>query len=273
MRVKITADKSHAAFSALCANNDLLAVRSLIDNGLDLTKLWTYEGYPLELAIRYNFAELAKLLVSRGMPVHLNTVSWYRNAETEEEFYGNFVFGVLEEDASNLDACAELLELVCDVNTSVSRSNPLTCASNISDKFNSEKFEYYVERLLALGADVDWPDEIGGTQLHLIVHGKNLVHVPRLIALSKDIDNPGGYGSGDITPLYSAAKKGRLVAIEALVAAGANLNFYSESTEQSVLDRLIEYRNKNQLENESGQIDRVIADLRERGAKTYQELQ
>lgn len=272
MKIKIANDKNHTAFSELCANNDVLAVRAAINDGIDLKGFWTYSVYPLELAVRYNFVELAKLLVGEGMPVHLNTVSWYRNAETEEEFYGNFVFGILEEDASNLDICAELLELVSAVNTSVSRSNPLTCASNISNKFTSEKFDYYIERLLALGADVDWPNEIGGTQLHYIVHGKNLVYVPRLIARSKDIDNPGDYGSGDVTPLYSAAKKGRLVAIEALVAAGANLNFYSESSEQSVIDRLIEYRNKNQLENESGQIDRVIAELRERGAKTYQEL-
>lgn len=272
MKIKISTNKNHASFSALCSKNDLASVSAAIEAGLDLKNIWTHDVYPLELAVRYNYVELAKLLAEKGMPLHLNTVSWYKNSETEEEFHGNFIFGIIEEDASNLDVCIALLDFVNDVNTSVSRSNPLTCAANIQEKFVGRNFDNYVKRLLALGADVDWPDEIGGTQLHYIALGKNIVHVPMLIALSEDLDNSGDHGKGDITPLYRAAKKGRLVAIEAFVAAGANLNFYSDSTEQSVLDRLIEYKDKNQLENQNGEIDKAIANLRALGAKTYQEL-
>jgi ankyrin repeat protein len=271
MKIKITVNKEHALFSQKCAANDLDAVRGMIADGFNLSDIWTCDEYPLSIAVFSNNVALARLLAESGMPLYLNTVSNHRDSQSEEEVKGTLVFGFVEDDGSNLDVCLALLDYASDVNTSGS-SNPLLNAADVGDKFGGEALGAYVGKLFLLGADVDFPDGLGGTQLHNMVLGKNTAVVQHLISRTKDIDNPGKHGKGDMTPLSYAACHGHLVSVEALARNGANVNFCSSSAKVSILDFLIRYRDNNGFYNRHGEIDVVIEKLRELGAKTYVEL-
>lgn len=272
MKLKVTINKRHAEFSKKCIENDLSAVREAIAAGFDLSEIWKCDEYPLEIAVCNNNVALARVLVEGGMPLHLNTTSNRYHSDDQAAFESMLLFGCIDEEGGNADVCCALLDYVTNVNTLVPQFNPLVRASAVKDKYVAPALEAYVEKVLKLGADVDFPNRRGGTQLHSIVIGHNTSLVSRLIAMSKDIDNPGSYGEGDMTPLSCAAFYGHLGAIDSLVANGANVNFYSESARSSILDKLVRYKNMNPFDNEDGQIDNAIARLREQGAKTYLEL-
>lgn len=274
MKIKITVNKNHAVFSQHCIDNNLEAIRQAIQDGLDLSELWTWENYPLSIAIASNNVTLACLLVENGMPLYSNTVFSRQHSENDAEFKGGFVFGQIEEDASDAEICLELLKYAKDVNTPKSICSPLYNACRVNPWNVTPSLKAYVKKILEMGGDVDYPTGEYGTILHSIVTQRNTDLVCKLISLSKDLDNPGGYGNGECPPLYLAIYKGKLEAVEALAKSGANINFCMHSRKLSMLDYLIEYRDTsgNSFANEQGEVDRTIGLFLKLGAKTYKEL-
>lgn len=269
MAIKIRINKNHDALLTACVERDLDAAKWLIDGGLNLGEVWTTDSYPLDAALERNDVAMVRLLAEHGMPLHLNHRSVYRRADNEDEVKSMLIFGCWRE--YNEDACLALLDYATQVNAPDAHFNGLASLAYLKDEFTSEKSDEYLRRLLAMGADVDYPMDRGGTILHSIAEGENSKYVDQLIRLSKNIDagdKEGAFG----TPLYRQIASGLEVATKALLEMGADPNKYQRSMRMSVLDILYYYKQEEPYLNRNGSLDRKIALLQSYGAKTYQQL-
>lgn len=270
MAIKIKVNKKHALLTEACTNNDLEAVRSIIEDGIDLTETWSSKGcYPLMGAIYNNNIEMVGLLAENGMPLYFNNKSSYENFDSEDEIKQNVVF--FEWDKDYADALLAVLDYVEPGNFKEGISLVLSSMAGLKDEDTSEKSDQFLEKLLTKGADVDCKKSTGGTVLHLIAKGRNAKYADKLIRLSKNIDAASNDGD-HATPLYRAFHKCYPSPIKALLEMGANPNACCLISKESVLDRAFYFKKKNKRENRDGKVDKIIELLRSYGAKTYEEM-
>lgn len=269
MAIKIRINKKHQALLDACFEQDINAAKQLIDEGMDLSEIWTTDDYPLAAALERNDVEMVRLLAEHGMPLHLNQKDVYRRADTEDKVKAMLLFGWWGEDRE--DACLALLDYASEVNTAAPHFNGLVSLAYLKDCYTSEKSDEYLSRLLAMGADVDFPRDIGGTVLHAIAGGENSKYVEQLIRRSNKIDagdDEGAFG----TPLYRNIDTGMEVAVKTLLELGAEPNKYNIVDKYTILDNILRYKEMHFYRNRNGSLDRKIALLQSYGAKTYQQL-
>ncbi len=269
MAIKIRINKKHKLLLDACYERNLEAARDLIDEGLDLTEVWTTDDYPLAVALINNDVAMVRLLAEHNMPLYINSKEAYRNAESDAEVKDKLLCGRWDEDSE--DARLALLDYATEVNTKELSYNGLCSLVSLQDHFVSEKSDLYFKRLLEMGADVDYPNRRGGRIIHFVAGGVNAKYVEPLIRRSKNIDV--GDREGDFgTPLYRNANKALVVTVKALLDMGADPNKYDKRDKQSILDNVIWYKERNPYKNKNGSLDDKIELLKAHGAKTYQQL-
>ncbi|GAA3921891.1 ankyrin repeat domain-containing protein [Litoribacillus peritrichatus] len=270
MTIKIKVKKEHALLTEACKNNNLDAVKKLIEDGVDLTETWSSKGcYPLMGAIQNNNVEMVRLLAENGMPLYFNNKSSNENFDSEDEIKQNVVF--FEWDKDYADALLAVLDYVEPGSFKEGISLVLSSMAGLKDEDTSDKSDQFLEKLLTKGADVDCRISFGGTTLHLIAIGRNTKYTDKLIRLSKDIDaaDNDGYHA---TALYGAFYRCLPSPIKALLEMGANPNACCLTSKESVLDRAFYFKKRNKRENRDGKVDKIIDLLRSYGAKTYEEM-
>lgn len=274
MKIKIKVSKEHQKLNEACFTGDLVKVKAVIEDGLNLAEIWTAEAYPLNIAMQIGSVELARLLVDHGMPLYWNHKYSYQSLDyadlmsAEEEICQRFVYGGHYVNQNSLSVALALLDYAKQVNTPDPGYSGLCCASGLENKYTSDLSDAYVERLLELGGDVDHIGANGESLLHLLVLGKNDRYVGQFIRLSKDVNRLSSTGA---SPLM-AAVKGRWLAVRVLLECGAHTNFYNRHRKETALDYLVRYLKNNSYENRDGAIDEMVELMRAHGAKTYAEM-
>lgn len=269
MAIKIRINKQHKELTDACHAQDYERAKAIIESGLDLQQLWTADGYPLYIAYEDNNIPLIRLLLDSGMPLYVNTKSFLRGAENKEAMERSYLFGLLEPGLE--EACLVMLEYAQEVNTPEARFNGLCSLAHLEDRYCNELTDRYLERLLAMGADVDYPSDLGCSLLHYIVDGVNSRYVPLLIRLSKDIEVPGNDREPYFSPLFRIANQGKELAVQTLLEMGANPNKYSPIDKRSILD-WVERKIRRSGGEEKQRLERIAQLLRDHGAKTYQQM-
>jgi ankyrin repeat protein len=65
--------KFHHLLNNACRDDDIEAVKTLLQQDEDLSEIWTEDDYPLQLAAGNDNIELCKLLIESGMPNYWNS--------------------------------------------------------------------------------------------------------------------------------------------------------------------------------------------------------
>ncbi|WP_028866074.1 ankyrin repeat domain-containing protein [Psychromonas aquimarina] len=256
--------KSHKQFSEACVDNDLKTVRRMIDEGIDLTEVWTYEYYPLAFAVHINNLELAKLLVEAGMPLYENSKDGVKESKILTNL--NLLGGWCNDSHETI---MYLLECGSNINSPQIGFNGVSRLALLRNTEISEKSDQFFNALMEKGIDVDMLMENGELLLHSIVAGKNSKYIPPLIRLSKQV-NAGTTAYEGRTPLFEAVRVGNEAAVNTLIEMGADVN--KNVFEDTILDDAYYLKESDKHMNRNGLVDRIIETLIKHGAKTYQQM-
>lgn len=262
-KIVIRRKKKHFDLNEACEAGDMARVRTLVEEGMDLSEPWSHEEFtPLSLALYRNDVPMIAYLLEHGMPPYFNLLSIVQaDPEGDPSDYSLLAPWRPEQH----EALMFLLEHGSPANSRKTGYNALSELVYIEESNLCAKSDEFFAALLSREPDVDQIMDDGDTLLHQIAKGNNR-YVPLLVARSKQVD---AKKSSPVTPLRYAALEGADIAVEALLQAGANPNLRGRYQELSILDIALLGQEQRRGWRRH---ERVIELLRAHGAKTRAEM-
>lgn len=200
---RVYAPETVALFDAIKANDVGLA-RELISKGAPLDEIGPRGHRPLSWAAQLGHIDVLRELIAAGANIDSTAVDGTAAIHCAR-------------DAKTIDA---LIDAGADVDTltSTTKSTPLNSASGGAAL-------PIVKALIRRGAEVNSPDVHGVTPLIAAATNLNLPALRELISAGAQIDLQDKQGSTALLLTCNGADRKRAVVVEALIAAGANVNF------------------------------------------------
>ena len=215
------------------------AVRILLDAGAEVDIEAKKYKRPLHYAVEGSNAGAIKLLLDAGAEISIFMIHTAAKNNSPESIKAlvdggadvDTRYGNNENDDTplhtatshgKLEALKGLIDLGADVNAKTWRGTPLHKAAKLKYKAPEA-----IKALLAAGADVNAEARHKVTPLHMAARGSrnNPERVKILVAAGAHVNARDSDGK---TPLHEAAKSGRPKIIEALIAAGADIEAKSD---------------------------------------------
>lgn len=210
-------------------NNHIDIVAALFAAGANVDAALTTNGAtPLYMAVQNGDISVVKLLIELGANVDAALAT---NGTTP-------LFIAAQND--NLSIVELLIEAKANVHTTDTRGRTPLYIATQNDNSDTDT----VMALIKAGADINTTDICGRTHLFMAAQNGNINMVNTLIDLNANVDQ--ATTSEGVTPLCTAAIKGKLSVVEALIKRGkADINKTTKADKFTPLYMAVKYNNTN----------------------------
>ncbi len=265
-KIKVKKNQLHNELMEACSDNDLDKVKTIVESGIAIPEAWDCDNSPLFYAVSNNNLDITKYLLEHGLPAYDNSKG-ARKLHPDSELNDNTLAGIWGID--NHETIMYLITQGASINSHNIAYSPLAKVLRLEDRHINDKSDEFFNALLERDVDVDIAMTHGKTLLHSVVKSANSKYVPILVARSRNLEaHDGGRG----TPLFSAISVGSEVGVNSLLEAGANPNAFLKVVSESALDAAVLMIRLRKGWNLTGRLDRIVENLKQHGAKAYQQL-